>query len=678
MDNKKARRFCWQWVLGLSVVAGIVAPSAYSSAAKPPAALAQPKAAKPLPKTTLGTLVVDGYVPDFAAADVAALEPYQNIQSSSLVGFSGRGDEVYLKLRPKDTYQLFRLAQPQGQPEPLTSFAEPIGAVAVSDDPKVKELLFLKDVGGSEDDQIFALDPETKKSRQLTHGAVRHRGLKWFNKGSRFLFSSNERNGKDTDIWLFDLTTMKKRRLTNQPGAYHVVCINDADNLAVIRRYISSTASEMFLLPLDQASPSLTPMLASPGQDEIAYGEAVFNRDGSQIYFTWDRDHEFQVLMRYRLDSKVLESIPLALERPWDIEGLGRPAGTDDLVVVVNREGYSDVYAVAGAKPQAKKIQQVPEGVLRSLRFHPSKPQKLAFAIATSKSPTDIYQADLASGKTTAWHQWQGSGLKADSFVAARLIHYPSFDKVAGKPRQIPAFIYEPANARGKRPVLIYIHGGPESQFRPGFSAEFQFLVRELGMTVIATNVRGSAGYGKSYLKLDNGYLREDSVKDIGALLDWLPSQSRLDPKKVVVSGGSYGGYMVLATLVHYSDRLLAGIDRVGISNFVTFLTNTRDYRRDLRRVEYGDERDANMRAFLEKISPLTNAEKITKPLFIVQGQNDPRVPASEALQMVKRIRAQGGQVWYLLAQDEGHGFKKRRNRDFYQSSMVKFLRQLL
>ena len=191
-------------------------------------------------------------------------------------------------------------------------------------------------------------------------------------------------------------------------------------------------------------------------------------------------------------------------------------------------------------------------------------------------------------------------------------------------------------------------------------------------------NVRGSSGYGKAYLQLDNGYQREDSVKDIGALLDWVARQSELDAERVAVIGGSYGGYMVLASMTHYDDRLRAGIDIVGISNFVTFLENTQDYRRDLRRVEYGDERDPEMRAFLEKISPTTNAGKITKPLFVAQGLNDPRVPASESEQMVEVIRENGGVVWYLLARDEGHGFRKKANRDYYGRAVVLFLQEHL
>ncbi|HYJ40832.1 MAG TPA: prolyl oligopeptidase family serine peptidase, partial [Steroidobacteraceae bacterium] len=253
-------------------------------------------------------------------------------------------------------------------------------------------------------------------------------------------------------------------------------------------------------------------------------------------------------------------------------------------------------------------------------------------------------------------------------------------DRERGKPRQIPAFIYRPASAAqpGARPVLIDIHGGPEGQAVPTFNPFTQFLVREMGFVVITPNVRGSSGYGKSFLNLDNGEDREDSVKDIGALLVWIGAQRDLDAKRVFVSGGSYGGYMSLASLVHFSDRLRGGIDVVGISNFVTFLESTSAYRRDLRRVEYGDERLPRMRAYLQRISPLTNAARISKPLLVVHGLNDPRVPANESQQMVAKIRARGGEVWYLAAKDEGHGFRKKANRDFYQRTIVTFLEKQL
>ena len=317
----------------------------------------------------------------------------------------------------------------------------------------------------------------------------------------------------------------------------------------------------------------------------------------------------------------------------------------------------------------------LPPGILFGLQFN-SDGSKLGFTLNQSQSPSDAYSYDLTARELTRWTRSEVGGLNADTFVAPDLVHYPTFDQVDGAAREIPAFVFRP-EGDGPHPVIISIHGGPEGQYRPGYSSTYQFWLNELGAAVIAPNVRGSSGYGKTYVSLDNGYQREDSVKDIGALLDWIDTQPDLDSERVVVFGGSYGGYMVLASMVHYNDRLLGAVDIVGISNFVTFLENTQAYRRDLRRVEYGDERDPEMRAHLEKISPLNSAEKITKPLFIIQGQNDPRVPYTESEQMLKIVRENGGDVWYLMAKDEGHGFRKKSNRDFQNAATALFLDRL-
>jgi len=326
-----------------------------------------------------------------------------------------------------------------------------------------------------------------------------------------------------------------------------------------------------------------------------------------------------------------------------------------------------------------KKIElpKLPIGQIYGLSFSPDS-KRFSVVINTPDSPSDVYILDIDSKEIVRWTESEVGGLNTEYFVTPELIHYPTFDKVDGKPRNIPAFIYKPNNAQGPVPVIIDIHGGPEGQEIPYFSSTTQFWINELGVAIIAPNVRGSNGYGKSYLKLDNGYKREDTVKDIGKLLDWIAEQPDLDKDKVAVFGGSYGGYMVLSSMIHFNDRLSCTVDIVGISNFVTFLKNTKEYRRDLRRVEYGDERDPKMAEFLNKISPSTNAHKITKPLFVVQGLNDPRVPASEAEQIVAEVRKNEGDVWYMLAIDEGHGFRKKTNRDYYTAAVVLFFEKYL
>jgi dipeptidyl aminopeptidase/acylaminoacyl peptidase len=286
-----------------------------------------------------------------------------------------------------------------------------------------------------------------------------------------------------------------------------------------------------------------------------------------------------------------------------------------------------------------------------------------------------VFSVDVKTGQVARWTESETGGLDARTFVEPELARFKSFDGL-----EISAFVYHPDPRKfpGKRPVIVSIHGGPESQSRPGFLARNNYFLNELGVAVIYPNVRGSSGYGKTFLEADNGFKREDSVKDIGALLDWIALQRSLDSARVCVMGGSYGGYMVLASMAHFNDRLRCGVDIVGISNFLTFLKNTQDYRRDLRRVEYGDERNPEMAAFLQRISPTENVQKIRKPMLVVQGKNDPRVPVTEAEQMVAALRKNGNQTWYLMAQDEGHGFAKKKNADYQFYVTILFLREFL
>jgi len=317
---------------------------------------------------------------------------------------------------------------------------------------------------------------------------------------------------------------------------------------------------------------------------------------------------------------------------------------------------------------------KLPLGTIDGLEFH-NNSRDLAFAITSATGPADVYALDVRTGALTRWTQHEKMAVDASRFVEPQIVRWPSFDG-----RSISGFVYRAPKAAfpGKRPVLINIHGGPEGQSTAGFLGRSNYFLNEMGITIIYPNVRGSSGYGKSFLKLDNGALREDSVKDIGALLDWIDKQPDLDASRVAVMGGSYGGYMTLAVSTNYAERIAASVDIVGISNFVIFLEKTESYRRDLRRVEYGDERDPAMRKLLESISPLNNAGRITRPLFVVQGKNDPRVPYHEADQIVATVKKNGTPVWYMMANDEGHGFRKKVNADYLFYSTIGFLERYL
>jgi dipeptidyl aminopeptidase/acylaminoacyl peptidase len=618
-----------------------------------------------------GNLVIEE-IPPIPQEIVDRMVQYQNTRAAALQGWNPNGRGMLISTRFAETTQLHWVDQPGGARRQITFFTEPVRGAAICPDPSQMRFLFMKDVGGGEFYQIFDFDPRTGASRMLTDGKSRHGAVRWSNKGDRFSYYGTQRNGRDWDLYVASVEEgAEPTRVMNAEGAWTPLDFSPGDDRLLVKNYVS--INESYLYVLDLGSGELTPI--NPSEEKIAYGAAAWAADGKGIFYTSDEAGEFAHLRFYDLATK--QSAMLTADIPWDVEAVAVSKNRDRLAFTTNEDGLTKVYLLNADTRRRSALRELPIGQIYGLEFHPGG-ESLAMVVNTAVSPGDIYECRLKDQTWTRWTESEVGGLDTAGFVEPTLIHYETFDRVDGKPRKIPAFYYRPAKGKGPFPVLIQIHGGPEGQFVPYFSSQFQYWVNELNIAILAPNVRGSAGYGKSYLKLDNGFNREDTVKDIGKLLDWIAGRPELDKDRVAVTGGSYGGYMVLASMTHFNDRLRAGIESVGISNFVTFLQNTQDYRRELRRAEYGDERDPKMYEFLMKISPTTNAHKITKPMLIAQGLNDPRVPAGESEQIVAKIRSTDAPVWYVLAKDEGHGFSKKSNRDFYSHAVVLFLREHL
>ena len=603
---------------------------------------------------------MDG-VPALPAALREELARYQNVRSARLLGWIGDG--ILIATRFGDTTQLHRVDTPLGMRRQLTFFAEPVAGAAVNPAAARDGFVYRKDVGGSEFYQLFWYANASGASTLLTDGTSRYTGASWSPSGRWLGYSTTERNGTDWDL---HARTLDGQRLVVQQAdgvGWGIEDWSDDETRVLVSRYISINESRLF--EIDVATGERRRLL---GDAAMAIGGARYGPN-DDIYFTSDLDAEFMRLKR--LDQATGAQQALTADTPWNVEAFTVSQDRKRLAYVVNVEGTSRLAVLDLATSAPLPLPGLPRGLVAGLRFH-SDGQRLGFTLNSASTPADAFSIDLAAQTLTRWTRSELGDLDSKSLAEPALIRYPSFDG-----RTIPAFVYRPAGP-GPHPVIVNIHGGPESQARPGFSATAQYYVDALGTAVIYPNVRGSDGYGKTYLKLDNGRRREDSVRDIGALLDWIAATADLDASRVAVVGGSYGGYMVLASLIHYGDRLRAGVERVGISNFVSFLTNTQGYRRDLRRAEYGDERDPEMRAFLESISPLTRASEIATPLLITQGLNDPRVPASESEQIVAALKAEGVPVWYVLAKDEGHGFRKKRNRDYAAAVTSAFLKRHL
>lgn len=618
-----------------------------------------------------GNLVMQD-IPVIPKKIVDSLNRYQNVRSAPFRDFNQDGESIYIATRFGDVSQLHRVDQAGGTRHQLTFFEEPIGSI--SRQPDSNMIAFTMDAGGSENSQIFLLDPKTGKSTMLTDGFSRNGVISWSNEGGKLAYQSTKRNGRSNDVWMIDTQSPNKTRmvLESTDGSWWGPVDWDKKNLnLLVQQYTSASDSKVYALDLDSGNK----ILLDGSEDNPSVNFAMSYAKNDKGYFlTTNQGGEFQRLA-YR-DFKTSKFTTITQDIDWNVSSFTLSHKGNRAAFTVNQDGISQLYLLDTKSFKYQAVKGIPIGLISGLTFSPND-KKLAMSLNTSQTPSDSFILTLKRSATqykdvTRWTYSEVGGLNTELFVVPELVRFESFDK-----RQIPAFVYKP-NKEGPHPVIISIHGGPEGQARPYFSSNNQLWLNTLGAAVITPNVRGSAGYGKEYIGLDNGFKREDSVKDIGALLDWIATQPDLDANRVAVIGGSYGGYMVLASAVHYSDRLKAAVDIVGISNFVTFLENTQDYRRDLRRVEYGDERIPEMRAHLQAISPSNNVDKINVPMFVVQGQNDPRVPVTEAEQIVKAMRDSGKKVWYMNALNEGHGYRKKENSDIYQQAVVLFFQQNL
>jgi len=614
-------------------------------------------------------LVVEG-IPPIPASLAAKVRPYTEFRAASLADWHPQRRQMLISTRFANTPQIHLVKMPGGARTQLTFQDEPITA-ATFDPREGRYFLFAKDIGGNEFTQIYRFDLDSGRITLLTDGGrSQNGGIEWNHRGDRIAYGSTRRNGADRDIYVMDPADPRSDRLVfrGNGGGWKVLDWSPDDRQLLLQEFVSINDNRLWLLEMESGQKR---MLAPAAGEKIACPQAQFSRDGKAIYLTSDKDSEvLRLAVLTPADGQVR---PLSGSIAWDVESFDLSYDGKTIAFVVNESGTSRLHLLDTATGQTRPVPGVPIGIISGLRWHRNN-QDLGLTVMFARSPGDAYSVDVATGELTRWTESELGGLVADELSQPRLIRWKSFDG-----RQISGFLYEPpARFSGKRPVIVSIHGGPEAQSRGRFLARDNFYLNDLGVAIVLPNVRGSTGFGKSFNKLDDGLRREDAVKDIGALLDWIAAQPGLDGQRVMITGGSYGGYMTLATAIHYSDRIRCAADIVGISNFASFLKNTESYRRDLRRAEYGDERDPAIHEFFERIAPVNNAQRITKPLLVAQGGNDPRVPASESEQMVRKVRQNGVPVWYLLAKDEGHGFRKKTNADFLFYATVLFVQQYL
>lgn len=606
-------------------------------------------------------------LPKVPSSLVRDLEPYTNLSAYALAGWNPSKRELWAKSLASDAASIFSVPSPGGNVQ--RELLIPTNVYDIYFNPQGKSLVYVKDNGGNEVFQLYTFDASRLKSSLVSDGKSRNTEPVWSNRGDQVIYSSNRRNGSDTDLYVVSPSDPATTRLLAQDTGYlKVFDWSPDDSQAVFYNWLS--ANESYVYTVDVKSGQKTLLTPKTGAEKVAYDAPQFSSDGKGIYVTTDRDSDFLRLAYMNLATKELTYLTDNIK--WNIEDFKISPDRKSLAFISNEDGISRLHLLDTSTNKARNIALPGLGVISNLRWH-NNSTDLAFAFSSARSNWDIYSLNTKTEKIERWVKGLSQGIDVEKFSEPELIHWKSFDD-----RQISGFLYRPPERfTGKRPVIIDIHGGPDDQARPQFNGPDNYFINELGIAKIYPNVRGSTGYGKTFLKLDNGNKRLDAIKDIEALLDWIKTQPSLDADRVMVTGWSYGGYVALSVAANYSDRIRAAQSVSGPTNLATYIERTEAWRRDRRREEYGDERDAQMRALLEQIAPLNNASKIKKPLMIVQGENDVRVRAAEAGQIVEAVKGNGTPTWYLLAKNEGHDFTQNTlNYELYQT--ILFVKEFL
>ncbi|NNE05971.1 MAG: alpha/beta fold hydrolase [Xanthomonadales bacterium] len=621
-------------------------------------------------------LILEGAPPIPESLD-DTLSRFHDTRSTLFSGWAPDGKGILVKTRFGGINQLHLITQAEGKKKQLTFMEEPIGEVTRQ--PGGSLIAFAMDEGGSGFDHIFLLNPEQGSVQRLTDGKSLNNRMVWDRQGRLLAYRSTRRNGKSNDIWIMDPKQPGQARLVfkARDGAlWKPVDFSRDGKTLLVQYYAGITDSRIYLLNLESGALRLLVGDEVNATSNVASG---FDHQDESVLFVTNQRGGAAEIGRAPLSG----TEPVAYMRQtitWDVTEFRLSPDRSRGAFITNEEGISRLYLFDPATMSAASARKVPDGVISSLGFSPSG-NRLGLTLSSARNPNDAFvlrlgKKPLKSGRIKRWTQDE-DGLNPRRYVEPDLVHYPAPMLTSERTILMPAFVYRP-RGRGPHPVVIYIHGGPEGQFRPSFNSTIQMWLSTLKVAVIAPNVRGSLGYGERYLSMDDGVLRENSVQDIGALIEWIAGQKEFDASRIAVYGASYGGYMALASSVHFGDRIKAVVNRAGISNFVSYLENTQGYRRDLRRVEYGDERDPEMRAFLQQISPLNHVDRIETPMLIVQGQNDPVVPVSESEQIVNALRSRGLPVWYMNALNEGHSYEKKENKDLFQKVTYLFLQNFL
>jgi dipeptidyl aminopeptidase/acylaminoacyl peptidase len=594
---------------------------------------------------------------------------YTNAYGFRLAGWDQTERRVLLKnLAPGETWVLSAKA---GAASPALVTWMPTGAYDLYYQPQGKYVVYNNDADGNNMFQFYLYDIASHKSVLITDGKSRNTEPVWSHAGDKIVYSSSPPGGNGVDLSILKpLDPSDLRRVAEGKGNYlKAYDWSPDDRKVLVCDFASNAQSTLWMI--DVASGERTLLSPKTANVDEYYDNPQFSKDGKGIYVITDHDSEFRRLAFLDLETKTLKY--LSDDIHWDVEEFRLSPDGKTVAFVTNEDGSSRLRLFDTKSAKGSVGPDLPIGIISDLKWR-NNSLDLAFNFKSSATPNDVYCVDTSTGKAERWYKGVTGGIDPQKLPEARQISWKSFDG-----RMIPGFLYRPpAEFQGKRPVIINIHGGPVEQYRPDFGYDYNYFLNELGIAMIFPNIRGSLGYGKSFHKLDDGMLRLDAVKDIRALLSWIKSQPYLDADRVMVQGGSYGGYVALSVATNYGELIRGIVADSAPSNLITFIENTGGWMRDLQRLEFGDERDPKMMDFLQRSAPANNADKIIRPLFITQGENDRLVPVTEARQMVAAARKNGVPVWYLLAKGEGHDWKKQANRNFRLYALALFAQENL